>query len=50
MTALPTEDFSEREDLKLILPIEYSMTEGNQVIPDASQKSCSMTPLSKALN
>lgn len=50
MTALPTEDFREGEDLKLIPPTEYSMNEGNEVIPAASRKSCSMTLLSKALN
>lgn len=50
MTALPTEDFSEGEDLKLIPPTEYSMNEGNEVIPAACRKSCSMTLLSKALN
>lgn len=33
MTALPTEDFREGEDLKLIPPTEYSMNEGNGVIP-----------------
>lgn len=47
---LPTEDFGEGEDLKLILLTEYSMNEGNEVIPAASWRSCSMTPLSKALN
>lgn len=29
MTALPTEDFREGEDLKLIPPTEYSINEGN---------------------
>lgn len=41
MTALPTEDFREGEDLKLIPPTEYSMNEGNGY---------SMTLLSKILN
>lgn len=44
LTACPTEDFGEGEDLKLILPTEYSMNEGNEVIPAASRRSCSMTP------
>lgn len=38
MTALPTEDFREGEDLKLIPPTEYSMNEGNGVIPTASRE------------
>lgn len=50
MTALPSEDFRGGEDLKLIPPTEYSINEGNGVIPAASPQSCSMTPLSKALN
>lgn len=37
MTALSTEDFREGEDLKLIPPTEYSMNEGNEVIPAASK-------------
>lgn len=37
MTALPTEDFREGEDLKLIPPTEYSMNEGSGVIPAASK-------------
>lgn len=41
MTTLPTEDFRQGEDLKLIPPTEYSMNEGIGY---------SMTPLSKALN
>ena len=50
MTALPTEDFREGEDLKLIRPTECTMNEDDGVIPAASQKSCSMTLLSEALN
>lgn len=38
MTAFPTEDFREGEDLKLIPPTEYSINEGNGVIPAASPK------------
>lgn len=38
MTALPAEDFRAGEDLKLIPPTEYSMNEGDKVIPAASQK------------
>lgn len=33
MTAFPSEDFGEAEDLWLIPPIEYSIGEGSRVIP-----------------
>lgn len=33
MTAFPSEDFGEAEDLRLIPPIEYSISEGSRVIP-----------------
>lgn len=33
MTAFPSEDLGEAEDLWLIPPIEYSISEGSRVIP-----------------
>lgn len=39
MTALPSEDLGEAEDLWLIPPMEYSISEGSRVIPAPLQKS-----------